>query len=45
MPFTKEKLRMSTHDRLVRETEASRQAFLSIPIIRRALGGDVTRSE
>lgn len=36
---------MSTHDRLVRETEASRQAFLSIPIIRRALGGDVTRSE
>lgn len=36
---------MSTHDRLVRETEASRLAFLSIPIIGRALSGSVTRRE
>jgi len=36
---------MSTHDRLVRETEASRQAFLSIPIIQRALRGEVSPRE
>lgn len=36
---------MSTHDRLIRETEASRNAFLSIPIIQRALHGDVTRHQ
>lgn len=36
---------MRTHDRLVRETQASREAFLSMPIIQRALRGDVTRGE
>ncbi|MDF3983534.1 iron-containing redox enzyme family protein [Luteibacter sp. PPL201] len=36
---------MSTHDRLVRDTDASRQRFLSIPIIQRALRGEVTRHE
>jgi hypothetical protein len=36
---------MSTHDRLVRETEASRQVFLSIPIIQRALRGQVSPRE
>lgn len=41
----REKLRMSTHDRLVRDTEVNRQAFLSIPIIQRALRGQVTQHE
>ncbi|UPG83869.1 iron-containing redox enzyme family protein [Luteibacter aegosomatis] len=36
---------MPNHDRLVRETEAHRQAFLSIPIIQRALRGDVSPRE
>lgn len=36
---------MSNHDLLVRETETSRQAFLSIPIIQRALRGEVTLHE
>lgn len=36
---------MSTHDRLVLGTEASRQTFLSIPIIQRALRGQVIREE
>lgn len=36
---------MSMHELLVHETEASRQAFLAIPIIQRALRGDVVRTE
>jgi pyrroloquinoline quinone (PQQ) biosynthesis protein C len=36
---------MNVHDRLLLDTEASRQAFLAIPIIRRALGGQVSRDE
>lgn len=36
---------MNVHDRLVLETETARQAFLSIPIIQRALGGKVTQEE
>ncbi len=36
---------MKVHDRLVLETDASRQSFLAIPIIRRALGGQVSRDE
>jgi len=36
---------MSTHERLVRETEASRNVLLSTPIIRRTLGGDVSHRE
>ncbi len=36
---------LSTHERLVLETEASRNAFLSIPIIQRALRGEVVREE
>ena len=35
----------SMHDRLVRETEQSRRGFLAIPIIQRALRGDVTLAE
>lgn len=37
--------RLSTHERLVQETEAAREALQSIPIIRRTLGGDVSRAE
>ncbi|HZX70491.1 MAG TPA: iron-containing redox enzyme family protein [Rhodanobacter sp.] len=36
---------MSMYERLVHETETSRQAFLAIPIIQRALRGDVVRAE
>lgn len=36
---------LSTHERLVQETAAARETLLSIPIIRRTLGGDVSRSE
>ena len=36
---------MSMHERLVRDTETSRQAFLAIPVIQRALRGDVVRAE
>ena len=36
---------MNVHDRLMLETETSRQAFLAIPIIQRALTGNVTREE
>jgi pyrroloquinoline quinone (PQQ) biosynthesis protein C len=36
---------MSTHERLVRATELSRQTFLSIPIIQRALRGEVSTRE
>lgn len=40
-----ETLHMSTHERLVSDTEASRQRFLAIPIIQRALRGEVAREE
>ncbi|MEO7128880.1 MAG: biliverdin-producing heme oxygenase, partial [Rhodoferax sp.] len=36
---------MSMYERLVHETEASRHTFLAIPIIQRALRGDVVREE
>ncbi|WP_329741850.1 iron-containing redox enzyme family protein [Dyella sp. A6] len=36
---------LSTHERLVLETAAARETLLSIPIIRRTLGGDVARAE
>ncbi|MBU6246222.1 MAG: iron-containing redox enzyme family protein [Xanthomonadaceae bacterium] len=36
---------LKVHDRLVLDTEASRQSFLAIPIIRRALAGQVSRDE
>lgn len=35
----------SVYDRLVAETEASRNEFLSVPILQRALQGHVTRDE
>lgn len=36
---------MSLYERLVRETEASRNEFLSIPVIQRALQGEVSHEE
>jgi len=36
---------MSLYERLVSETESSRNDFLSIPILQRALGGQVTHEE
>jgi pyrroloquinoline quinone (PQQ) biosynthesis protein C len=36
---------LSVHERLVLDTEASRNTFLSIPIIKRALRGEVTHAE
>jgi len=36
---------MSLYERLVSETEASRNDFLSIPILQRALSGEVTHDE
>jgi pyrroloquinoline quinone (PQQ) biosynthesis protein C len=36
---------MSLYDRLVQETEASRNEFLAIPILQRALRGEVTQDE
>lgn len=36
---------MSLYERLVSETETSRNDFLSIPILQRALGGKVTQEE
>ena len=36
---------MSLYERLVAETEASRNTFLAIPILQRALRGEVTREE
>jgi pyrroloquinoline quinone (PQQ) biosynthesis protein C len=35
---------MTLHDRLLAETQAARVEFLSIPVLRRALDGDVTRT-
>lgn len=35
----------SVYDRLLAETEASRREFLAIPILQRALQGDVTRDQ
>lgn len=43
--FMQAKQPMSTYERLVRETEASRHAFLATPIIQRALRGEVVRAE
>ncbi|MFS6760686.1 hypothetical protein WHJ69_14505, partial [Staphylococcus aureus] len=36
---------MSMYEHLMHETEASRQAFLAVPIIQRALRGNVVRME
>ena len=36
---------MSLYERLVRETEASRNEFLSIPVLQRALRGEVSHDE
>lgn len=36
---------MSLYERLVQETEASRNEFLGIPVIQRALGGEVSHQE
>lgn len=36
---------MSLYERLIKETEASRNEFLSIPVLQRALRGEVTHDE
>jgi pyrroloquinoline quinone (PQQ) biosynthesis protein C len=43
--FTQENYNMSLYERLVQETEASRNAFLSIPVLQRALRGEVSHDE
>lgn len=43
--FTQESDVSSVYDRLVAATEASRREFLSVPILQRALQGNVTRDQ